>query len=261
MKLVGVTMKSYAYYLYLERMMSKIEKIIEPGRQITPKSLGEEWRKLVYLDPEKTGTQKKYELILNYVERLRCKDGVVAISPGFKNSYFISFLKEARNKTGGGPLALAQGNAGFYDMIYAYQHGIVALAYNDSENSFGHDSLADRMGIPTGELREKYMVGGGIKFDGNKLITSELSGHYGHLWTHELRQGICNLLTATTGLQIEHRIWNKVVTFSSVKPVKTPPLTPYVINSELNFFKLANADNLVTTSQNKDNSRAPCVLL
>lgn len=257
-------MKSYKYYLDLEQKRNKIEKIVETNNVITPISLGNEWKKLPYLDPESPHTEKQHDLILKYVERLRAKAGVVAISPGFKTTYFCSYLKAEHANP-----YIRKGkdtveNGGFLDIIYAHEHGIVALACNHQLDSNGHDGLADSMGIPSSEdIREKYIVGGGIKFDGKKLITCEHSGHYGHLWTNELRQDICNILSAATGLEVEHKVWDKEVTFTSEEPVVKEHLKPYSVTNSSSFFSAynKNTDRKSAIKQDDNAAENRCVLL
>jgi len=248
------------YYLYLKSIINEIQKITESNSVITPKSLGNELKKLLLLNSDSNNTKEQYELLLNYVERLKPSQGIVAILPGLKSSYFCSFLKEAYKKEiDGHPRSV---NDGFFDIIYAYEHGIVALLYSEKENPYGHDGLADRMHIPSGAIREQYIVGGGIKFDGEKLITSERSGHYGHLWTNKLRQSVCDLISATTGLKVEHQVWDKKIIFSSEKTEEINHTPPYTTSNSSNFFstinKYGNRDEM-KQEMNKKPSR--CVLL
>src|SRR5690242_8795018 len=116
-------MKPYEFYLKLEAIRQLIAKLVNSNCNNANTPLNVLWRELPYLDQESDTTLKKHEVALKNVNLLRPKKGVVAISPGFKCDYFCSFLKAAYENQ----YRPYKNNSGYYDMIFAYKHGIVAF--------------------------------------------------------------------------------------------------------------------------------------
>jgi hypothetical protein len=68
-----------------------------------------------------------------------------------------------------------------------------------------HESLANL--IEAGTVGKSRYVGGMYQRDGNNILTSENSGHYGHNWTDQNRTQFIKFMEKNTGLKVKHEKW------------------------------------------------------
>lgn len=68
-----------------------------------------------------------------------------------------------------------------------------------------HESLVNL--ISPGEIGKSRHVGGMFMRDGNNILTTENSGHYGHNWTDQNRAQFKEFMEKRTGLTVKHENW------------------------------------------------------
>jgi len=61
--------------------------------------------------------------------------------------------------------------------------------------------------IEAGTVGKSRYVGGMYQRDGNNILTTEHSGHYGHNWTDQNRAQFIKFMEKNTGLKVKHEKW------------------------------------------------------
>lgn len=132
-------------------------------------------------------------------------NGVVGITSGSKMGYFLSVLRNNEHKL---PIVSHVSATTMLDFVYDHHRQVIGLCYSRKENKLGHDGVATSIGLPYSFddacSRDQFIVGGRIKCEHETLITCERSGHYGHLWTDDIRQKFIVLLNELTQLTVKH---------------------------------------------------------
>jgi hypothetical protein len=137
-------------------------------------------------------------------ELLSPQNGVVGIADGSETKYFISFLKATTQA----PHTQFKQPSTMVNFVFDHQRNIIALCYSRKECRTGHDGIATKIGAPSSitseSERDRAIVGGRIKFENETFVTSEWSGHYGHLWTDFIRHQFIRLLNQLTNIPVIH---------------------------------------------------------
>jgi hypothetical protein len=187
---------------------------------------------------------------------LKPTEGVVGIAQNSNCRYFVSVIKQNA----------ANSNRFFttshlmLDFVFDHQRGIIGLGYNTRENKLGHDGIATKIGVPgslSGEDRLKKIVGGRISFKDNALVSAEWSGHYGHLWTPEIRDKFTQLLKSLTGLDIQHCGWESEAAHHELERSLTPSSTGRDgISPARSLMSQGSLESLDTNNNNNEVARA-----
>lgn len=188
---------------------------------------------------------------------LKPTKGVVGIMQGSNIAYFVSVLKERAQRAISDKLTdtkfsnekkfVDQYDPLQLDFVFDHQRNVIGLGYNLKENKFGHDGIADHIGVGlsfSGDERSERIVGGRIRYENNKFITTEWSGHYGMFWNDKIRSNFVCLLEKLTGLEVDHQIWKQPVTPQKVEgnvtpltsPSPSPSLSPSPLTSQTPTF-------------------------
>lgn len=100
---------------------------------------------------------------------------------------------------------------GFYDFVFDHQRSIIGITHSTRLNPHGHDGTANAIrsrGTSGSTAREGAIVGGRMAFLNHKYVSTEWSGHYGHLWNSSIVFKFQEYFFNATGREVHHYQWN-----------------------------------------------------